>query len=147
MDTWWKKVKIRSFFAFLIPVSVRILIIRSRDIYNSLCPFSCFFFSFFAKGIIYPVCDRMQLILSYNMNLSTLVVVRCQSFSEKPYNAYQMKLFEKDFCFFSAFDSLNLLEQKRYPSSYFRQKKNKDLLIYYFIFFFYYYSVCTSFHM
>ena len=61
------------------------------------------------------------------------MIVRYQSFSEKPYSAYQMKRFEKEFCFFSAFDSLNLLKQKRY-----RQKKTKDsiynLLIFYFIF-------------
>ena len=68
-----KNVKIISFFCFLIPVSVWILIIRSTDNYNPLFPFSCFFLSFPAKGIIYPVCDRVQLILSYNMNLSTFI--------------------------------------------------------------------------
>ena len=32
-----------------------------------------FFLSFPAKGINYPVCDRVQLILSYNMNLSIYI--------------------------------------------------------------------------
>ena len=115
------------FFALLIPVSIRILIIRSRDNYNSLFPFSCFFLSFPAKGIIYPVCDRVQLILSYNMNLSIYIGDSSLSeFLRKTLQCYLMKRFEKDFCFFGAFDSFNLLKQKRYSSSYFRQKKNKD---------------------
>ena len=92
----------------------------------------CFHSSDFfpAKGI-YPVCDRVHLILSFYLN------IHCQSFSEKPCNASQIKRFEKEFCFFIAFDSLNLLKQKRYSSSYYRQKKAKyciyNLLIFYFI--------------
>ena len=124
------------------------------DNYNSLFPFSCFFLSFPTKGIIYPVCEQVQLILSYNMTLSIYIGDSSLSgFSEKPYNAYQMKLFEKEFCFFSAFDSLNLLKQKRYSSSYFRQKKNKhsiyNLLIFYFfpLFFTLFVHNCTSFHV
>ena len=40
---------------------------------------------------------------------------RCQSFSEKPYIAYQMKRFEKEFCFYILL--FKSTKTKRYSSS------------------------------
>ena len=124
----------------LIPVSVRIFIIRSRESYNSLFPFSCFFLSFPAKGIIYPVCDRVQLLLSYNMNLS--IYTGDNSLSEFLRKTLQCipneTFFKKEFCFFSAFDSVNLLKKTTTDIQVvvFARKKNKDsiynILIFYF---------------
>ena len=63
-----KKRKNVTLFRFAIPVSVQILIIRSRDNYNFCFHSPVSFFLFLQKE--YPVCDRVQLILSYKMNLS-----------------------------------------------------------------------------
>ena len=55
--------------------------------------------------------------------------IHCRSFSEKPYKAYQMKRFEKEFCFFSAFDSLNLLKQKDIQVVIIARKRPKIVII------------------
>ena len=58
-------------FRFAIPVSVQILIIRSRDNYNFCFHSLVSFFLFLQKE--YRVCDRVQLIVSYIMNLSIYI--------------------------------------------------------------------------
>ena len=98
-----------------------------------------------AKGI-YPVCDWVQLILSVYMNLRIYVVIVSQK--KLTYQlAYQMKRFEKEFCFLSTFYSLNLLKQKDIQVVIIARKRPKIVFITYsysiLCFSIICYSICT----
>ena len=86
------------------------------------------------------------------MNLSIYIGGSSLSeFVRKPYNAYQIKLFEKEFCFFSAFDSLNLLKQKKDIEVVFITRKRTKIVFTHILFFPLFVTLfvhnCTSFHM
>ena len=51
-----------------------------------------------------------------------------------------MKGFKQEFCFFSAFNSLNLLKQKDIQVIIFRQRKTKDSIYSLLIFFLFFFS-------
>ena len=142
IDNTGKSNNMIRFSLFFIPVNVHVPFIRSRAIYTSLFPFFCFVF-FSAKGI-YPVYDRVQLILSFYMNLRIYVVRVSQ---KKPFTAYQMKRFEKEFCFLSTFCSLNLLKQKDIHIVIIARKRPKIVFITYSYYILSFsiicYSICT----